>query len=121
MSVLRHVRGLLDRISPEFRAEEFLGRNLVLWNDTVRLKPDYDDAWLAACARRASVFFDVGANVGFHSVVAAVVGVRKLVLIEPNPVALAVAAQNLIRNQLSDEARFIPAFASEVTGNELDF
>lgn len=40
--------------------------------------------------------------------------IEHLVLIEANPAALAIAAENLIRNQLSARANFVWAFASNV-------
>lgn len=78
---------------------------------------DYDDAWILALGFDSRVVFDVGCNVGqstlllLHSA-----SVEQVVLIDPNPAALAIAAENLIRNGLSPRARFVCAFASETAG-----
>jgi FkbM family methyltransferase len=47
--------------------------------------------------------------------------VDQIYLIDPNPEALAIAAENFIRNNLSHRARFIPSFASDVADQTVDF
>lgn len=66
--------------------------------------------------------FDVGANIGqsavlmlFHK------HIEKIVLIDPNPKALSMAAENLILNNLSQNATFITAFLSSRNGDVVDF
>lgn len=81
---------------------------------TLGTGPDYDDAWLLACARHATSMFDIGANVGKSALISLVCArVEKVVLVEPNVEALTVAAENLIRNHLSARAYFVPAFAAD--------
>ena len=95
--------------------ETLLGRPLMLREGTLTPEPDYDDAWLHACVSHSKVVFDVGANVGQSSLLALLSpSVEQVVLVEANWQALAVAAQNLIRNQMSERARFVGAFASDV-------
>lgn len=115
---------LFERVESRFRArlglppkwvqESILGNQVVVRDGTLGTAPDYDDAWLLACARRATTMFDVGANVGKSAVIALVCAkIPKVVLVEPNIEALTVAAENLIRNRLSPRACFVPAFASD--------
>jgi FkbM family methyltransferase len=93
------------------------GRALTLQRGSLRQPPDYDDAWFVACARHANSLFDIGANVGSDAVLALATGqIKRVALVEANPDALVVAADNLIRNGLSAAAHFVPAFASDVEG-----
>jgi FkbM family methyltransferase len=103
-------------------AQPLLGHDLVLRDGTIPGKTDYDDAWFHACAQHAETVFDVGANVG-HSALMALLcpNVKQVVLVEANWEALSVAAENLVRNQLSARARFVSAFAAEMTDDTVDF
>jgi len=115
------VRSRLGLPSPWTR-EQVLGRDVEVRWGTIRPEVDYDDAWLYACLQRAKIVFDVGANVGGASLIGLLCpNVEQVVLIEANPDALSVAAQNLIRNHLSDRARFVAAFADEVSDRVVEF
>ena len=99
-----------------------LGRQLTLREGTIRDDIDYDDAWFHACARHAEVVFDVGANVGQSALIAMLnPAVRQVVLVEANWAALSVAAENLIRNDLAERARFVCAFADEAANRTVQF
>lgn len=99
-----------------------LGHDLVLRDGTIPDKLDYDDAWVHACAQHAEVMFDVGANVGHAALMALLCqNIQQVLLVEANWEALSVAAENLIRNQLSARARFIGAFAAETSDESIDF
>jgi FkbM family methyltransferase len=83
---------------------------------------DYGDAWLLALGAEARVVFDVGCNVGQAALLLLYWDtVEEIVLVDPNPDALATAAENLIRNGLSGKARFVPAFAGEAAGETVRF
>jgi len=97
-----------------------VGRDLVVREGSLNDGPDYDDSWLFACAQRAKVAFDVGANVGQSALLMLCANVAEVTLIEANPTALAIAADNLIRNQLSARARFVSAFASDASDQTVD-
>lgn len=63
---------------------------------------DYDDAWILALGFDSRVVFDVGCNVGQSTLLLLHSDrIEQIVLIDPNPAALAIAAENLIRNSLS--------------------
>ena len=94
-----------------------LGRPLLVTKGTLLEEPDYDDAWFLACALRAEVIFDVGANQGDMALLALLCPrVKEVVLVEPNPEALVIAAENIVRNKLSEGVRFVCAFMSDVGG-----
>ncbi len=112
------VVGRLSGMQPRVESANLLGHPLSLVRGSIRETSDYDDAWFLACALRSEVIFDVGANQGHMAVLALLCpGVREIVLLEPNPDALAIAAENLIRNQLSQRARFLCAFVSDRSGD----
>jgi FkbM family methyltransferase len=123
---------LLRRIGSRVRSElglplpwishALLGRDFVVRAGTLHHKVDYDDAWLYACAKHSEVMFDVGANVGQSTLLALrSPRIKQVVMIEANWEALSVAADNLIRNNLSAKARFIGAFAAEASNASIDF
>ncbi|HLL21681.1 MAG TPA: FkbM family methyltransferase [Kofleriaceae bacterium] len=103
-------------------SQRLVGHDVVLRDGTVPEVIDYDDAWVHACAQHAEVMFDVGANVG-HAALMALLSpqIKQVVLVEANWEALAVAAENIIRNQLASRARFVGAFAAEAADESIDF
>src|SRR5262249_5801484 len=102
------------RRSASYETCNVLGRDLQLRTGTFRKIPDYDDAWILACAQHATHVFDVGSNVGYDAILLlAGAPIERIALIEPNPEALAIAADNLIRNHFSARANFVAAFASD--------
>lgn len=81
---------------------------------TLRSGVDYDDAWLVALGREARVVFDVGCNIGQSGVLLLCGGhVQRIVMIDPNPIALSQAAENLFMNGWAARSRFVCAFAAE--------
>lgn len=82
---------------------------------------DYDDAWLYLIARNSTTMFDIGANIGSTALLASVAGIKKIVLVDPNPEALACAAKNMILNSMSDACHFVNAFVSANPGEKVKF
>jgi FkbM family methyltransferase len=106
--------------SPIVQAQ-LAGRMLHVREGGVR-ETDHDDAWLLACARRAEVIFDVGCNMGQAALIMLLAqNVRHIVCVDPNPMALALAAENLILNRLSHKARFACFFADEADDQQVQF
>jgi FkbM family methyltransferase len=102
--------------------ERVLDREVIVRDGTVKADPDEDYAWLLACSLRSEVIFDVGANVGQRALIELLAGnVKQLVLIEANPEALIIAAENLIRNQLSANVCFVSAFVGDVPNSRVKF
>lgn len=90
---------------------------------TLRDTPDKDDAWIFHLSKHARIIFDVGSNIGQSALLMLYhAGVQKILLIDPNPKALTMAAENLFMNGLmSMKAIFIPAFLSDKVGDTVDF
>jgi FkbM family methyltransferase len=107
-------------IRPRLVRIALLGHSLQLSEGTVRSTPDYDDAWFLACALHADFILDTGANRGGMALLALLCpNVKEVVLVEPNPAALIIASENMIRNHLSSRARFVCAFASDVASSTI--
>jgi hypothetical protein len=97
---------------------KLLDREYLVYRGTIRGTEDYDDAWLLALAYHAHVVVDIG-QAAFTILQSDMV--RELVLVEANPSALVIAADNLITNGLSTRTRFVPAFASAKDNEMVQF
>jgi len=87
-----------------------------------RKNVDMDDAWLFQLTKNAEVFYDLGCNIGYISLVAAIQKNNKMIVaVDPNPEALAKTAQNLIINGYGHKSKFISAFIGDVDGEEVKF
>ena len=107
--------------SRELRTYQLLGRSVKALPGTVRKKPDQDDAWFVWLVQHRKSLFDVGANVGFTALVAGLSGVERMLLIDPNPIALSRAATTLIYNNLAGHCSFVTAFVSDRPGETIPF
>jgi len=98
----------------KYRQETILEKNYYVLKGSIRKNPDYDDAWLFALAQDAEIIFDIGANIGQAALIMMHSNsIQKIFLVDPNPLALGQAANNLIFNHLSHNAHFICSFASD--------
>ncbi len=89
---------------------------------TIRDHADKDDAWIFSLGANSKVIFDVGSNIGQSAILFLHhPSVERILLVDPNPVALGAAAENLMMNNLSMKASFIPAFLSEKENEVVDF
>jgi len=99
----------------------FLGHNLNVVKGTLRNEPDKDDAWLFHLMGKFDQIFDIGANIGQTAIFAKVQGKnKKILLADPNPEALSLAAKNLIMNGFSQNCTFIPAFVSDKENEQVE-
>jgi FkbM family methyltransferase len=123
-----NIRGFLRKTAAHFRwlrfyeSVSFGGEIVQVRVGSLPKAPDYDYAWQWACAQRASSVVNVGSNVGqaaFNVLLSD--PTKSLVLIEANREALVVAADNLIRNGLSSNVRFVEAFLGDCMGQEIEF
>ena len=101
---------------------KILDKNYNIIKGSIRTRPDNDDAWLFALSRNSSQIFDIGSNIGqaalmmlYHD------SVNKVYLVDPNPKALSMAAENIIQNNLSMRTEFICAFISDKSNSSVDF
>lgn len=125
MSIItRGLNSIQTRLTgiPRLEKTTILNRELNLRRGTYRKKTDYDDAWLFACALRSHTVLDIGSNIGQASVIMTLSPtVKQIALVDPNPNALGIAADNLIRNGLSYRTSYICAFVSDIAGSTQTF
>lgn len=89
---------------------------------TLRPQADQDDAWLFHLMGHFDRIFDIGTNIGQSALFAKVQGKDKqLLLADPNPEALALAAKNLILNNMAHHCEFVTSFVSDRPGEEIEF
>jgi len=101
---------------------DLAGLRLLTHKGTIRKLADQDDAWLFHLMGEYDLIFDIGANIGLSSLFAKVQNPEKqILLVDPNPEALSIAAKNLITNNLSVNTEFISAFVSNKIDTEIDF
>lgn len=99
---------------------ELMGHPLTVVKGTITSE-DYDDAWVYLLAKNSTIMFDIGANIGSTALLAAVAGIKKIILVDPNPLALSCAAKNLIINSMSSYCHFVNSFVSAKAGEKLKF
>lgn len=101
---------------------ELSGIKIKVLQGTLRTKADKDDAWFFALAKNSEHLFDLGCNVGYMSLIAAIQNKNKsIVLADPNPEALAKAAQNMVVNNFGLKTKFVSAFIGESDGEKVKF
>lgn len=98
------------------------GRPLRVIRGTLSPVADKDDAWLFALTGRFERIFDIGANIGQSALMAKVQGAgKRLLMADPNPEALSLAAKNLILNDLATSCDFVTAFVGDADGEKIKF
>jgi FkbM family methyltransferase len=101
----------------KFVSKQLSGYPLKVVPGTIREKVDQDDAWWFYLARHHNVIFDIGCNIGYTALLALIQNPdRRIVLVDPNPKALGIAALNIIENDLGNQAHYFSAFV----GNKVD-
>lgn len=101
---------------------KILDKEYKIIKGSIRIRPDNDDAWLFALSKNSTHIFDIGSNIGqaalmmlYHD------SVERIYLVDPNPKALSLAAENIIQNNLSMRTEFICAFMSDQSNLTVDF
>jgi len=106
----------------DFESVTWLKRNWDTWPSTIRKNVDYDDAWYHVMASESVAIMDVGAHIGYTALLAFSTNDNiQILLVDPNPEALGVAAINMFRNGLSDRCQFECCFLSDVEGKRIKF
>lgn len=105
-----------------YHESKLCGIDLKTLPNTIRKKTDKDDAWYFALLQNSKIVFDLGCNIGYTSLLAAIQKENeKIVLVDPNPEALAKAAQNMIVNGFGFKSTFISAFVGNEDGKKVKF
>lgn len=98
------------------------GFNLKGVKGTYKQKVDQDFAWFFALAQNSEHVFDLGSNIGYMALMAAIQKKNKsILLVDPNPEALAKASQNMIINGFGFKSRFVTAFIGDKDGEKIKF
>ncbi|WP_191859175.1 FkbM family methyltransferase [Hanstruepera ponticola] len=101
----------------KFESVTFCGCNLRVLKGTIRQQVDQDDAWWFYLVKHHHIIFDIGCNVGYTALLALIQDPHKqLILVDPNPIALQKAAQNIIMNGVGNHVNYVSAFV----GNSVD-
>ena len=97
-----------------------LGNSYKVVKGTFQSRSDYDDAWLLFLSQKANIVFDIGCHTGKSALIISQSNlIERLVLIDPNPLSLSLAAENLIINNISQNAIFIAKAASFNSGDKI--
>ncbi len=105
-----------------FENATFLGHEVKVYPGSIPSTPHYDDGWVFALISQCSVFYDVGCNLGFFSLMACLDSPnRKVIVADANPKALALTAANLFANGISRQVQFVASFISNEHDEEIDF
>ena len=90
-------------------------RTSIYWVKDAPLSEPMTNRWIASLSS-TDVLLDVGANVGFFSMLAASQGASKVYAIEPNPFSFDALCKNIISNDLQDVVMPINMAISEHSG-----
>ena len=101
---------------------KLFGHNLKVTKEIKRKRIERDYAWLFHLAKHSENFYDVGCNVGYISLITAVLpNSKSIIALDPNPEAMSITAQNLIINGFGYKCKFITAFISDKSDKEVKF
>jgi len=101
----------------KYEVKSILDKKYTITKGCIPEESDYDDAWLLFLSSKSEIVFDVGCNIGQSSLlITHSNSLKKLILIEPNPLSLSMAAENLIMNNKSENVIFIPKAAYNKSG-----
>lgn len=104
----------------KYEAICILGNNYNIIRGTLQSTSDYDDAWLYFLSQKANVVFDIGCHIGKSAlIISQSDSIKRMVLVDPNPLSLSLAAENLIINNMSQNAIFIPKAAYVNSGDKI--
>ena len=105
-----------------FITSTLCGVSLNLLPGTLRTKVDQDDAWWFYLSKHHSVIFDIGCNIGYTALLALIQDPkRQMILVDPNPKALQMAAMNIIENNLGSRAQYLSAFVGDKLDDTVKF
>lgn len=105
-----------------FEQKTLFGKDLRVRRGTIPTVSDYDDAWFAFLAADAQTVFDVGCNIGFMTMVSlASNSDSTIVAVDANPLAVAAAAESVVRNGFGLRVSFASAFVGSSVDEAVEF
>ena len=88
----------------------------------IRTENDMDDVWYNKLSQNSEKIFDIGCNIGYTSLLAlSNDNVIKVLMVDPNPEALAMANKNVICNNYVHKTNSFLGFVSDQNDAELEF
>ena len=125
MNILKLAHAIKERYTTRMNSLEainFHGRKIKVVRGTVRKKADRDDHWLLILLGQSKLFFDVGANMGYMSVLGFLSNPqRQIFLFEPNKYAMEVAMFNMLYTGNLSMCTFIDSFVGAEDFKETRF
>lgn len=110
------------KLPPPWVNMKLFNRTFLVREQTIRRTADKDDGWLFACSSVSRRIFDIGTNIGQAAMLELYCdSVEHVLLVDPNPMALSIAAENLIVNNFVHRVNFERVFVSDRPDQELDF
>ena len=94
---------LIHKETKRYDHVKFLGKSIKVLKGSFSLRSDYDDAWLMYLSQNANIIFDVGCHMGKSAfIISQSDSLKKIFMIDPNPLSLSRASENLILNNMSE-------------------
>lgn len=116
------IRHLLFTKKEKFEYSVINGKNIKATKGCIRIDNDMDDVWFNKLSQNSEKIFDIGCNVGYTSLVAlSNDNVKKVLMVDPNPEALAMANKNVIFNNYVHKTNSFLGFVSDEIDAELEF
>ena len=111
---------LIHKETKRYDHVKFLGKSIKVLKGSFSLRSDYDDAWLMYLSQNANIIFDVGCHMGKSAfIISQSDSLKKIFMIDPNPLSLSRASENLILNNMSENKMFICKAAYHKSGNKV--
>lgn len=103
-------------------SKRLCGIPLQVVEGTIREKTDQDDTWWFYLAKHHTCIFDIGCNIGYTAIISQIQHPnRQMLLVDPNPKALQLAANNLIANGLGNRVQYMSAFVGNTVDETVKF
>lgn len=120
--IVRGVKMLLFSTKEKFDYKVINGKNIKATKGCIRINNDMDDVWFNKLSQNSENIFDIGCNVGYTSLLAlSNDNVKKALMVDPNPDALALANKNVIGNNYIHKTNSFLGFVSDKCDEKLEF
>lgn len=120
--IVRGVKMLLFSTKEKFDYKVINSKNIKATKGCIRINNDMDDVWYNKLSQNSENIFDIGCNVGYTSLLAlSNDNVKKVLMVDPNPDALALANKNVICNNYIHKTNSFLGFVSDKSDEKLEF
>ena len=119
---LRGFKTMLFSKKEKFEFKIINGKKIKAIKGCIRIKNDMDDVWFNKLSQNSEKIYDIGCNIGYTSLVAlSNDNVKKVLMVDPNPEALALSNKNVIYNNFIHKTASFLGFVSDQNDAELEF